>query len=126
MPPWSNASASLTRGLILCASRCPHPADAGSLGKIREKLRSRGYQTPLIADVHFNAAIALKAATVAEKVRINPGNFGISGKFQKSGYTQEEYNAEWEKQRKRIYGFSGPLPGTQDRHPHRCEPWIAF
>ena len=83
----------------------PSVADAESLGKIREKLRSRGYPTPLIADVHFNAAIALKAATIAEKVRINPGNFGISGKFQKSGYTHEEYRAEWEKQRKVFTDF---------------------
>jgi (E)-4-hydroxy-3-methylbut-2-enyl-diphosphate synthase len=83
----------------------PSIADAESLGKIKEKLRSHGYRMPLIADVHFNAAIALKSATLVEKVRINPGNFGISGKFQKSGYTQEEYRAEWEKQRKVFIDF---------------------
>jgi (E)-4-hydroxy-3-methylbut-2-enyl-diphosphate synthase len=83
----------------------PSLAEADSFGKIKEKLRSRGYQTPLIADVHFNTAIAMKAAAVADKVRINPGNFGISGKFRKSRYTSEEYSAEWEKQRKVFVDF---------------------
>ena len=31
--------------------------------------------TPMVADVHFSANVALAAAEVADKVRINPGNF---------------------------------------------------
>ena len=77
----------------------PSVSDAGSLGLIREKLRLRGYEIPLIADVHFNAEIAMKAAPWVEKVRINPGNFGVAGKFQKNEYTREEYRKEWEKQK---------------------------
>ncbi len=46
-----------------------------SLGRIKAILRSEGYDTPLIADIHFNAEVAVAAAAVAEKVRINPGNF---------------------------------------------------
>lgn len=49
--------------------------EAENLGRIREALRKRGYQTPLIADVHFNPAVAEVAATMVEKIRINPGNF---------------------------------------------------
>lgn len=46
-----------------------------SLALIKKKLRQNGFTTPLIADVHFNAAVALEAARIAEKIRINPGNY---------------------------------------------------
>ncbi|MBQ0024316.1 MAG: (E)-4-hydroxy-3-methylbut-2-enyl-diphosphate synthase [Bacteroidales bacterium] len=46
-----------------------------SLGKIKERLRNEGIFTPLVADIHFLADAALAAASVADKVRINPGNF---------------------------------------------------
>lgn len=46
-----------------------------ALGKIRSQLRSEGIMTPLVADVHFSSDVALAVARVAEKVRINPGNF---------------------------------------------------
>ena len=42
---------------------------------IKKLLRGRGIQTPLIADVHFSPQVAMAAAVVADKVRINPGNF---------------------------------------------------
>ncbi|MDR2801741.1 MAG: (E)-4-hydroxy-3-methylbut-2-enyl-diphosphate synthase [Prevotellaceae bacterium] len=46
-----------------------------ALAEIKRQLRSGGFSIPLIADVHFNANVALAAAAVADKVRINPGNF---------------------------------------------------
>lgn len=46
-----------------------------SLGRIRERLRSEGIPVPLVADVHFSSEVAIAAASVADKVRINPGNF---------------------------------------------------
>ena len=46
-----------------------------SLRKIKENLRNAGFDTPLVADVHFSSEIAIAAASVVEKVRINPGNF---------------------------------------------------
>lgn len=46
-----------------------------ALAIIKQKLRSRGVDIPLVADVHFSAATAIQAAHVADKVRINPGNF---------------------------------------------------
>lgn len=49
--------------------------EAENLSRIRENLRSQGLETPLIADTHFNPAIAEKAAQLVEKIRINPGNF---------------------------------------------------
>ncbi|MCF0173169.1 MAG: (E)-4-hydroxy-3-methylbut-2-enyl-diphosphate synthase [Bacteroidales bacterium] len=47
-----------------------------ALGAIKAALRSRGITTPLVADVHFSYKVALAAAAgIADKVRINPGNF---------------------------------------------------
>jgi (E)-4-hydroxy-3-methylbut-2-enyl-diphosphate synthase len=47
-----------------------------ALAEIRRALHAEGITTPLVADVHFNAEVAIAAATgVADKVRINPGNF---------------------------------------------------
>lgn len=45
------------------------------LAKIKSILRGRGLNVPLVADVHFSSEIAIEAAKVVEKVRINPGNF---------------------------------------------------
>lgn len=53
----------------------PSLAQVGSLRIIKERLRSEGIDTPLVADVHFSSEIAIAAAEVVEKVRINPGNF---------------------------------------------------
>jgi (E)-4-hydroxy-3-methylbut-2-enyl-diphosphate synthase len=47
-----------------------------ALAAIKKELRAQGYTIPLIADVHFTPKVALVAAAVADKVRINPGNFG--------------------------------------------------
>ena len=48
--------------------------EAENMRLIREGLTARGYDTPLVADVHFNPAVADVAARYVEKVRINPGN----------------------------------------------------
>jgi len=50
-------------------------AEAENLKNIKKALINKGYQTPLIADVHFNPKVALIAAQIIEKVRINPGNY---------------------------------------------------
>ena len=51
------------------------PRQVEALSVIKARLRAEGISTPLVADIHFNADAALAAAKVAEKVRINPGNF---------------------------------------------------
>ena len=53
----------------------PSPAQVESLREIKNSLRAKGIETPLVADVHFSSEIAISAAEVVEKVRINPGNF---------------------------------------------------
>ena len=59
--------------------------------------------TPLVADVHFQSDVADAAAKVVEKVRINPGNYiDPARKFKQIDYTDEEYQAELERLRKRF------------------------
>lgn len=53
----------------------PSVAQVESLKEIHKRLEDYGIEVPLVADVHFNSEIAIAAAEVVEKVRINPGNF---------------------------------------------------
>ncbi|MBP5477598.1 MAG: (E)-4-hydroxy-3-methylbut-2-enyl-diphosphate synthase [Paludibacteraceae bacterium] len=70
---------------------------------IRERLRSEGCYMPLVADVHFRADVADKAAAVVEKVRINPGNYiDPARKFVHIDYTDEEYHSELQRLRERF------------------------
>ena len=62
-------------GAQLIRLTVPSIAQVDSLKEIKKILRSEGIDTPLVADVHFSSEIAIAAAEVVEKVRINPGNF---------------------------------------------------
>ena len=53
----------------------PSLADVDNLRQIRDALRARGLDTPLVADVHFSSEIAMALPGIADKIRINPGNF---------------------------------------------------
>ena len=53
----------------------PSLTQVESLAEIKRQLRDKGIDVPLVADVHFSSEIAIAAASVVEKVRINPGNF---------------------------------------------------
>lgn len=69
--------------------------EAENLRNINARLRTDGYMTPLVADVHFNPHVAEVAALYAEKVRINPGNYVDPARtFKKLEYTDEEYHQE--------------------------------
>lgn len=69
--------------------------EAAALRPIHEQLRAAGYDQPLVADVHFNADVADIAATIVEKVRINPGNYVDPARtFKQVDYTDEEYAEE--------------------------------
>lgn len=72
--------------------------EALNMKNINAGLRQQGYNVPLVADVHFNAAVADVAATICEKVRINPGNYVDPARtFKSLEYTDEEYAAEIKK-----------------------------
>ena len=80
--------------------------EAQNMANIRAGLRASGCQVPLCADVHYNAAVADTAATICEKVRINPGNYVDPGrKFKHIDYTDAEYAAELDKIAARFVPF---------------------
>ena len=80
--------------------------EATNLNAIHTQLREKGYQTPLVADIHFNPKAADTAAQYVEKVRINPGNFIDSVHTNKRfEYTNEEYKQELDKIRTRLLPF---------------------
>ncbi len=80
--------------------------EAENMQHIRAGLRAKGYDTPLVADVHFNPDVADVAALHAEKVRINPGNYVDPGRtFRQLAYTEEEYKREMQKIRDRLVPF---------------------
>jgi (E)-4-hydroxy-3-methylbut-2-enyl-diphosphate synthase len=80
--------------------------EARQLGIIRQALRAQGYNTPLVADIHFNPKAASLAAANVEKVRINPGNYvdGVKS-FRQTVYTEESYTAEIRKIREQFVPF---------------------
>ncbi|MEG1579890.1 MAG: 4-hydroxy-3-methylbut-2-en-1-yl diphosphate synthase [Bacteroidaceae bacterium] len=80
--------------------------EAEALRPIREELHRLGYTTPLVADVHFNPRVADVAATIVEKVRINPGNYVDAARtFKTLRYTDAEYAAELQKIEDRFVPF---------------------
>ena len=80
--------------------------EAENMRLIREGLTARGYNTPLVADVHFNPAVADVAARYVEKVRINPGNYVDPARtFKYLEYTDDEYAQEIQRIRDRFIPF---------------------
>ena len=72
----------------------PSKKEAENLRAIKDVLRQKGYNTPLIADIHFTPNAAEIAAGIVEKVRINPGKYVDKKKFDVLEYTDEAYAAE--------------------------------
>ena len=77
--------------------------EARNLENIRNELVKRGYSTPVVADVHFNPRVAEIAAAIADKVRINPGNYvDKRASFSVVNLSQQEYLDELERIHTRI------------------------
>lgn len=76
--------------------------EAENLKNIHAALREKGYEVPLVADIHFNANAADVAAQYVEKVRVNPGNFVSAIKSTTDDYTADEYEAEHQKIKQRF------------------------
>ncbi|TSD63479.1 (E)-4-hydroxy-3-methylbut-2-enyl-diphosphate synthase [Inquilinus sp. KBS0705] len=83
----------------------PSIKEANNLAEIKKQLRMRGYNVPLVADIHFTPNAAEVAARIVEKVRVNPGNYADKKKFDQLDYTDLEYQGELE----RIYQKFAPL-----------------
>ncbi len=89
-------------GCQLVRITAPSIKEAKNLENIKNELRKRGYDTPLVADIHFTPNAAEVAARIVEKVRINPGNYIDKKKGEDLVYTDESYNQELEKIRKKF------------------------
>ena len=80
----------------------PSIKEAKNLENIKKELRARGYNAPLIADIHFTPNAAELAARIVEKVRVNPGNYADKKKFESIDYTDAAYEFELERIRERF------------------------
>ena len=80
----------------------PSVKESKNLANIKKELLLRGYNVPLIADIHFTPNAAEVAARIVEKVRVNPGNYADKKRFENFEYTQNEYQAELERINKKF------------------------
>ncbi|SMD33128.1 4-hydroxy-3-methylbut-2-en-1-yl diphosphate synthase [Reichenbachiella faecimaris] len=80
----------------------PSIKEAQNLEEIRKGLRAKGYQVPLVADIHFTPNAAELAAKIVEKVRVNPGNYADKKKFEELAYTDETYELELKRIREKF------------------------
>lgn len=81
-------------GAELVRVTAPSKKEAENLLNIKNELHRRGYNVPLIADIHFTPNAAEIAARIIEKVRVNPGNYIDKKKFEFIEYTDAAYNEE--------------------------------
>jgi (E)-4-hydroxy-3-methylbut-2-enyl-diphosphate synthase len=89
-------------GAELVRITAPSKNEAENLQNIKDELRKRGYDTALVADIHFTPNAAEIAARIVEKVRVNPGNYVDKKKFEQIEYTDTEYAEEIERIRERF------------------------
>ncbi|MBL7918958.1 MAG: (E)-4-hydroxy-3-methylbut-2-enyl-diphosphate synthase [Bacteroidia bacterium] len=89
-------------GCELVRITAPSMNEAKNLELIKKELVTRGYNTPICADIHFTPNAAEFAARVIEKVRVNPGNYADKKKFETIDYTDSAYEQELERIRNRF------------------------
>lgn len=89
-------------GAELVRVTAPSKKEAENLANIKAILHSKGYTTPLVADIHFTPNAAEIAARIVEKVRVNPGNYVDKKKFEQIDYTDAEYVEEIERIREKF------------------------
>jgi len=89
-------------GAELVRITAPSKTEADNLANIKAALRAKGFDTPIVADIHFTPNAAEIAATIVEKVRVNPGNYVDKKKFEQIEYTDAEYVEEIERIRERF------------------------
>src|SRR6195952_5111600 len=80
----------------------PSIKEAQNLAEIKKELRARGYNVPLVADIHFTPNAAELAARIVEKVRVNPGNYADKKRFEEIEYTDIAYEAELDRIRQKF------------------------
>ena len=89
-------------GAELVRITAPSKKEAENLAEIKQALKAKGFNIPLVADIHFTPNAAEIAATIVDKVRVNPGNYVDKKKFEQIEYTDAEYVEEIERIRERF------------------------
>jgi (E)-4-hydroxy-3-methylbut-2-enyl-diphosphate synthase len=89
-------------GAELVRITAPSKKEAENLLNIKNELKKQGYNTPLVADIHFTPNAAEIAARLIEKVRVNPGNYVDKKKFDLIEYTDAQYQEEIERIQERF------------------------
>lgn len=87
----------INAGCEIVRLTAPSKKEAENLANIKFALRKKGYDQPLVADIHFTPNAAEIAADIVEKVRINPGNYADKKRFETKEYTDDDYNRELER-----------------------------
>lgn len=65
---------------------------------IKNGLLQRGYEIPVVADIHFYPPAAMRVVDFVDKVRVNPGNFvDKRATFRTIEYDESSYNEEIQK-----------------------------
>ena len=95
----------IENGCEIVRITAPSIKEAKNLRNIQNRLRSQGYKTPIVADIHFTPHAAEIAATIVDKVRINPGNYADRKKFEKHDYSDKSYQDELERIQNRFKPF---------------------
>ena len=80
----------------------PSVKEAENLQLIKDGLKDKGYDVPLVADIHFTPNAAEVAARIVEKVRINPGNYADRKKFEIHDYSDDAYSEKLDRIRERF------------------------
>ena len=92
----------INAGCEIVRVTAPSIKEAKNLQAIRDGLREKGYDTPLVADIHFTPNAAEIAARIVEKVRVNPGNYADRKKFEIHDYNDETYVEKLDRIRERF------------------------
>ncbi len=106
-------------GCELVRITAPDVKAAENLGRIKEELLRRGCEVPLVADIHFNPKAAEVAATLVEKVRVNPGNYvdrGLTPSSSQLGEGSEAYERAYRETIERIGERMSTLIDICKRH----------
>ena len=84
----------------------PSIKEARNLESIKDGLIKNGYDVPLVADIHFTPNAAIIAASIVEKVRINPGNYADRKKFETHEYSNDSYLDELDRIKEKFVPLS--------------------
>lgn len=92
----------IAAGSELVRLTAPSIRDADALDEIVKGIRDAGFDTPVVADIHFTPNAASRAADFVEKIRVNPGNYADKKKFDVHEYTDESYQLELDRIREKF------------------------